>query len=455
MTSTMKNSDLNKNYMFSNKDLVRLIIPLIIEQLLAVLVGIADSIMIANVGESAVSGVSLVDGVMLLFITIFSAMGAGGAVVAGQYLGYKNTKEAGRASTQMVWLLLLISLGTTAVIYVGKDLILDYVFGSISAEVRRHANTYLMIVTASIPFIAVYNGGAAIFRAMGNSKITMKVSMIMNAVNVGGNALLIYGFHCEAEGVAIPTLASRMVAAILIMAFLYKDKGPIQMESLLKVKPEGRMIKRILSLGIPNGMENGMFQLGKLLVLSLVATFGTSAIAANAVSNMIAWFESLPGMAINLAITTVIAQCIGAGDIEQAKYYLKKLLKLEYICMLAANIVIVVGLPLILYVYNLTPETAETVRQLIYLHTVFCITVWPISFSVPAALRAAGDAKVTMWISTISMWICRIGFSFILGKFLGWGVFGVWSAMILDWFARSVFMVARYRQGKWKDMRAI
>lgn len=452
----MKKSKVDRStYLFSNKALVALIVPLIIEQLLAVFVGMADSIMIASVGESAVSGVSLVDNIMVLFINLFAALATGGAVVAGQYLGQKNEKEACKASNQLVWFVTAFSIGVTLIIYLGKNFILHYVFGAIDGDVMGHANVYLLIVTASIPFMAMYSGGAAVFRAMGNSKITMQISIIMNIINVGGNAILIYGFHRGTEGVAIPTLVSRVVAAVLVLALLANQKLLLHIERTWKFRFDGGMIKKILRIGIPNGMENSMFQLGKILVLSLVSTFGTYAIAANAVSNAVALFQILPGMAISLAITTVIARCVGAGDYEQVTYYTKKLMAVTYVSMWITNAVIFLMLPFILRIYNLSDLTAETTKQILYFHSISCMIIWPISFTLPGTLRAAGDAKITMYISIASMWIFRIAFSYILGKYMRLGVFGVWIAMVIDWCFRSVCMALRYRSGKWKLKKAI
>ena len=441
--------------LFDNKALASLILPLLVEQFLAVLVGMADSIMVASVGEAAVSGVSLVDNVMVLFINLFAALATGGAVIAGQYLGQEDRKSSGKAATQLIWFMTAVSFGIMMLIYFGKNLILHQIFGAIEADVCAHANTYLLIVAASVPFLAIYNGGAAIFRTMGNSGVSMKVSVIMNAINCGGNALLIYGLHCGTEGVAIPTLLSRAVAAVLIVILLLRTKGPIQIERSLHIKFDGRMIRRILGIGLPNGMENSMFQLGKIMVLSLVSTFGTSAIAANAVSNAVAQFQILPGMAINLAVTAVIARCIGAGRYDQAEYYTKKLVLLVYFCHITVNICIWLALPLILKVYNLSPETADTARQILHFHGICASIVWPVAFTLPCTLRAAGDAKVTMYISIASMWFCRIVMSCVLGKYLGMGVFGVWVAMIFDWCVRFVAMTFRYRQGKWKQIDSL
>ena len=443
------------HYLFDNKALTALIIPLIVEQLLAVLVGMADSIMVANVGEAAVSGVSLVDNIMVLLINIFAALATGGAVVAGQYLGQKREKDACIAAKQLIWFIFLCSVGITAIVYLGRSFILHSVFGAIDADVMSSANTYLMIVTASIPFIALYNGGAAIFRAMGNSKVSMQVSIVMNVINVAGNAILIYGFHRGTEGVAIPTLVSRMVAAILILGLLCNQTRVLHLEKTLRYHLNGSMVKRILNIGVPNGLESSMFQLGKILVLSLVSTFGTSAIAANAVSNAVALFQILPGMAISLAVTTVISRCVGAGDYEQAKYYTRKLLKITYCCMAVTVALIFAVLPLIMKVYNLSAGTSAESEKILLFHGCSAILVWPIAFNLPAVFRASGDVRYSMITSIVSMWIFRIAFSYILGKYMGIGVFGVWIAMIIDWCFRAILFVYRYFSGKWQGRSAV
>ena len=443
------------HYLFDNKALTALIIPLIVEQLLAVLVGMADSIMVANVGEAAVSGVSLVDNIMVLLINIFAALATGGAVVAGQYLGQKREKDACIAAKQLIWFIFLCSVGITAIVYLGRNFILHSVFGAIDADVMSSANTYLMIVTASIPLIALYNGGAAIFRAMGNSKVSMQVSIVMNVINVAGNAILIYGFHRGTEGVAIPTLVSRMVAAILILGLLCNQTRVLHLEKTLRYHLNGSMVKRILNIGVPNGLENSMFQLGKILVLSLVSTFGTSAIAANAVSNAVALFQILPGMAISLAVTTVISRCVGAGDYEQAKNYTRKLLKITYCCMAVTVALIFAVLPLIMKVYNLSAGTSAESEKILLFHGCSAILVWPIAFNLPAVFRASGDVRYSMITSIVSMWIFRIAFSYILGKYMGIGVFGVWIAMIIDWCFRAILFVYRYFSGKWQGRSAV
>ncbi len=312
-----------REVLFTNKDLKKLIIPLIIEQLLTVTVGLADSIMISSVGEAAVSGVSLVDSIMILLINMFSALATGGAVVAGQYLGQKKHVMACKTADQLILFISALALVIMAGIYAMRGFILHGVFGAIEPAVMHSAEVYLLIVTASIPFLAVYNGCAALFRTMGNSKTAMQMSLFMNAINIIGNAALIYGVGMGVEGAAIPTLVSRVIAAAVILVLLKNRNQAVHISRNFHFKFKGFLVSRILKIGVPNGVENSMFQLGKILVLSLVAGFGTASITANAVSNMVAMFEIIPGMAVGLAVLTVVSRCVGASDYEAARYYTK------------------------------------------------------------------------------------------------------------------------------------
>lgn len=438
-----------KNYLFSRKTLLYLIMPLIIEQFLAVAVGMADTIMVASVGESGVSAVSLVDSINILLINIFAALATGGAVVAGQYIGSNKRDKALEAGEQLIIFGIIISAITTFFIYLGRKFILNVLFGSIDPLVEQYANTYMMIVFASIPFIAVYNCAAALFRTMGNSRITMKISLLMNTINVVGNAVLIYGFNMGVAGVAIPTLVSRAVAAIVIIIKLWDNNLIIHLSRPMKYKLNWTMIKNILQIGIPNGIENSMFQLGKVMLLSLVSTFGTTAIAANAVANTVTAFQFLPGAAIGLGLVTVASQCIGARDYEQARYYTKLLHKYAYFALILVNGSIIIFVNYILKMYNLSQETALLARNIIIFYGINATLVWPLGFTLPNTLRAAKDVKYTMIVSIASMWVIRIGLGIIFAKHFGFGVFGVWMAMICDWYVRAGFFIHRFKGDKW------
>ena len=440
------------NRLFSRNDLVRLIIPLIVDQFLQVAVGLSDSIMVARVGEAAVSGVSLVDTVMLLIINIFTALATGGAVIAGQYLGRKDPKTGCEATAQLFNFTFLFSIFIMILGYLGQNVILYHVFGKIEPEVMKDSRTYLLIVLSSIPMIAMYNAGAAIFRAMGNSNIAMKTSLLMNSINVFGNALLIFGFHRGVEGVAIPTVVSRGVACVMILILLNNQKHELHILHPYPFKIKWNVLKKILYIGIPNGLENSMFQLGKIAVLSLVSGLGTASLAANAVGNNIANFAILPGMSFGFALLTVCAQCVGAGDFEQVKYYTKHMMRVEYLCLIASNLIVILALPFILSVYNLSDEAARYANDIILYHAACVVTIWPLSFTLPNTLRAAAEVKITMVLSIISMWVFRFGFSYMLTMVFHMGIFGVWVAMTIDWLVRGIFFVCRYRSGRWQKI---
>lgn len=436
--------------LYSNADLKKLILPLIMEQLLAILVGMLDTVMISGVGEAAVSGVSLVDNINILVINIFSALATGGAVVAGHAIGRKEPEQAGKAAWQMVLFLLYTSFLTTVILLGAHKSILRGVFGQVEADVMSSATTYLIITGLSICPLALYNGCAALFRAMGDSKTTMYISLLMNLINLAGNSLLIFVCKMGVAGAAIATLIARTVAAVLIFCLMMDDRRMIHFKNRLTARMDFALVKRILFIGIPNGLENSLFQLGKILLLSLVSTFGTSAIAANAVCGTITNFNILPGMAIGMAILSVSSVCIGAGEIGQARYYTKKMMWLTWLCMSAVSVIMMAGSPFFLKIYHLTPETEELAVQVIRFHAIMCMISWVPSFSIPNTLRAAGDVVWTMVISIVSMWTFRIITAYVFSYVFHLGLIGIWIAMTIDWTFRGICYMIRYHGHKWE-----
>ena len=439
----MRTKENQQGILYSNTDLRRLILPLIMEQLLAILVGMLDTVMISGVGEAAVSGVSLVDNINILVINIFAALATGGAVVAGHALGQKNQEQAGRSAWQMVLFLLYSSAGMTVLLLGAHKVILRAIFGQVEEAVMTSAVTYLIITGLSICPLAL-------FRAMGNSRTTMYISLLMNLINLVGNAILIFLFRMGVAGAAIATLIARTVAALLIFRFMFDEKREIHFHKRLTLRMDIPQVKKILYIGIPNGLENSLFQLGKILLLSLVSTFGTSAIAANAVCGTITNFNILPGMAINMALLSVASYCIGAGDFGQTRYYTRKLMRLTWLCTSVVSLVMIAGVPLFLKIYHLTPETTTLALQVIRYHAVMSMVAWVPSFTLPNTLRAAGDVMWTMAIAIISMWVFRIGTAYFFSNVFHLGLIGIWIAMTIDWMFRAVCYEIRYCGGKWE-----
>ena len=444
-----------KKPLFSNAALRRLIWPLIGEQFLAVLTGMMDTVMVANAGEAAVSAVSLVDSINILMINIFSALAAGGAIVVSQYLGTRDTVHANRAAKQLVFIVAVLGRGLGIVCAVARTPLLGWLFGKVDPVVMTDAKNYFLITALSYPFIAAYNAGAAIFRSMGNSRVSLKASLIANGVNVVGNAICIFGLGWGVVGAAIPTLISRIVGAVILLWLLRNPILQITLTGWRAFRPEGRMIRRILGIGVPNGLENGMFQIGKILVQSLIATFGTVAIAANAVCNTLCMLPQIPAQAIGLSMTTVIGQCVGANDYDQAVRYGKKLTFLAFLCKAALCLVFAVALPVVILPFSLSAETAALTCQIMRVYYLLGGLIWVMSFTFPNILRAAGDVRFTMVASMISMWAFRIGLSYLLAQQLGLGINGVWYAMYVDWVVRVICFVARYLSDRWKTKRLV
>lgn len=441
--------------LFTDKDLMRIFIPLIIEQMLASLIGLSDSIMAASIGESAVSAVSLVEMIMLLLISLFAALATGGTVIVGQYLGKKQENQAREASNQLVWFAGAAGLVIMIFIYIFKGFILDVLFGNITDEVYNYANTYLLIVGASIPFLALYNAGAAIFRTMGNSKLPMKIMLAMNILNIAGNVLFIYGFNIGIAGIAIPTLISRIGAAVCILIHVTNPKHVLHLNKTLKHKFNSLMIKQIMRIGVPYGLENGIFYFGRLLILSLVSTFGTAAIAANSVGSTITSLQALPGMAIGLGMSIVISRCVGAGDFTQARYYTKKILGIIFLAQIVSSVISLALFPSILSIYHFSAEAMQWTTEIVWSHAIVMILIWPFGNALPSVFRAAGDAKYPMVVSMITMFCCRIIFAYVLVYLLDMGMFATWIAIYCDWLIKGGLFIWRYVNGKWTKFQAI
>lgn len=430
--------------LFSRKDLTKLLIPLIVEQLLAVAVGMADVVMVAAVGEDAVSGVSLVDSISVLVIQLLSALATGGAVVASQYLGKKRPAKACHAAGQLIMITTLASAVIAGTALAFNERLLGLIFGAVEPPVMENAVIYFGITAISYPFLALYNSCAAIFRSMGNSKVSMLVSLVMNGMNVAGNYLCVFILHWGVEGVAYPTLLSRMTAAGIMLVLVTRRGNVIRLRSRADLRPNRRMIGSILSVGIPSGLENSIFQVGKLTLQSLVSSLGTTALASYAVASNLVTLQYLPGNAIGLGMITVVGRCVGAGEYGQAKTYAKRLVLLNYAFLAVICTVMAAFGPGIIGMYQLSAPAAGEALRMMSAHAA-AMVIWPIAFALPNTLRASFDAKFTMAVSVFSMWAFRVLLAYWFVKGLHLGIMGVWYGMFVDWAFRAVMFGGRFR----------
>ena len=444
-----------QQHMFSNRLICSLLIPVVLEQLLNSIMGTADTMMVSNVGSAAISAVSLVDSINVLVIQAFSALAAGGAIVCAQYIGQKNKEKANESARQVLFIITAMSAAVSLICLVFQKPLLRLIFGSVEAEVMRASETYFFYTALSFPFIAAYDSAASIFRAQDNTKGPMLISMISNVMNIAGNAVMIWGFHMGVAGAALSTLISRVFCAVVVLIQLRKDRQEIVVRDYIRIRPNWSMIKRILGIGIPSGVENSMFQLGKLAIQSTVSTLGTAAIAAQAMTNILENLNGIAAIGVGVGLMTIVGQCLGAGRQDEAVYYIKKL------CVIAEVIIIISCLG----VFALTkPITIlggmEKVSADMCFHMVMWITIvkpiaWTMAFIPGYGLRAAGDVKFSMITSCCTMWACRFCLCVFLIRKLGFGPMGVWIGMFADWTVRSIIFTWRFHSRKWLQHKVI
>ena len=444
-----------ENSIFTRKQIRALVIPLIIEQLLASLMGTIDTMMVSAAGSAAISAVSLVDAINVLIIHVFSALAAGGSIICAQYLGRGDRREANETGRQLVLCVTLLSSAVMIGFIALRSPMLRLIFGSVEPDVMSSAQVYLLITALSYPFIALYNAGAALFRVDGNSRLPMAVSTICNLINIGGNALLIFTFKMGAAGAALSTLASRVLSAVAVLCFLRQEKQTIVVRDYFSIRPQMKRIWNIMAVGVPTGVENGMFQFGKLVIQSTVSTLGTAAIAGQAMTQLLELLASNAAMGVGIALMTVAGRLLGAGMIDEARAATRRL------CLWAEGTVVVMCALIALGVAPLTrlcalePEAAAITVQLTLIICAVKPFIWMTAFIPAYALRAAGDVRFTMLVSSITMWSCRVVVSVVLMRAFHMGPLGMWIGMFSDWFVRSVIFLVRFHGDKWTRRRVI
>ena len=441
--------------MFSRRFLLMLIVPLIAEQFLAITIGMVDTVMVASVGEAAVSSVSIVDSISHLIVQLFASFATGGAVVASQYLGRRDQASANDAAKQLFILSLSVAMLLLAVCMPIRKNIISLIFGSIDTLVLNNSTTYFKYILLSLPFLASYNACAALFRSMGNSKVSLMVSTLMNITNIAGNAYFIFALDMGVAGAGLATLLSRILGATIMVILISNHRNIIFIHKIWKFEWHWHKVRKILEIGIPTGIEGSIFHIGRLLVQSFIASFGTVALAANAIANSVSSLANIPGRAINMASITIIGQSLGAKRPDQAVRYGKRLLFMAYGSIALITIPIFFLAPSVAQLFNLSPEASLLASNIIRTAMVASTLLWPFSFTIPNFLRAAGDVRYTMVVSMFSMWVFRVASSYVLAFYLGFGVYGVWFGMYIDWLCRAILYFGRFVRGKWQTKKVI
>ena len=446
-----------QQHLFTNKMLRALLVPIIMEQLLNALMGTVDTMMVSNVGSAAISAVSLVDSINVLIIQAFSALAAGGTIICTQYLGQKNHEMANKSARQALFIITAISVFIVVLGLAFRAPLLSFIFGKVDADVMKNSMVYFFYTVLSYPFIALYDAGASIFRAQENTRGPMVISIISNVMNIVGNGILIWVFHMGVAGAALSTLISRIFCAVVVIIQLRKEREgqEIVVRDYFKIRPDWSMIRRILGLGIPSGVENSMFQLGKLAIQSTVSTLGTAAIAAQAMTNILENLNGIAAIGVGVGLMTIVGQCLGAGRKDEAVYYIKKL------CVIAEVIIIISCLGVFALTKPITilggmeKESADMCFHMVMWITIVKPLVWIMAFIPGYGLRAAGDVKFSMIVSCCTMWACRFCLCVFLIRVMGFGPMGVWIGMFADWTLRGIIFTWRFHSRKWLQHKVI
>ena len=446
---------MKQQHMFTNRMIRSLLIPVVLEQLLNSIMGTADTMMVSNVGSAAISAVSLVDSINILVIQAFSALAAGGAIVCAQYIGQQNKERANESARQVLFIITLISIIVSAICLGFKKPLLRLIFGSVEADVMRASEIYFFYTALSFPFIALYDAAASIFRAQDNTKGPMVISMISNIMNIVGNAIMIWGFHMGVAGAAIATLISRIFCALVVLIQLRRDRQPIVVRDYLKIRPDWPMIGRILGIGIPSGVENSMFQLGKLAIQSTVSTLGTVAIAAQAMTNILENLNGIAGIGVGVGLMTIVGQCMGANRKDEAVYYIKKLSVIAEVTIIVSCLLVFILTRPVTMLGGMEKTSADMCWHMVMWITIVKPIMWVSAFVPAYGLRAAGDVKFSMISSCAVMWLCRFCLSVLLIRGLGFGPMGVWIGMFADWTVRAVLFIWRFHSRKWLEHKVI
>ncbi len=441
--------------MFSNKDLKRLILPLFLEQLLVILVGLADTFVISFAGEAAVSGVSLVNSFNTIFIFLFTALSSGGAVIVSQYIGRKKKDMAGESASQLLMVSVLFSLGIMILILLIGYPLMQLLFGKVEKDVMNACMVYLQISAYSYPALAIYNAGAALFRSIGKTSTTMYIAVASNLINIIGNIIGVFVLNAGVAGVAYPSLVARTFSAVVVTVLCFQKTNTVYYKKQWIFHFNTMLLKKILRIAIPNGVEQGIFQFVKVALSSVVALFGTSQIAANGIAQSIWSLAALVCVTMGPVFITVIGQCMGSLDTEQAEFYFRKLLKITILISIIWNAVIFALTPLVMQLYDVTGETKRLVVILVLIHNIFNCIAFPFADPLGKGMRAAGDIKFTMFVSLVTTIGARLLFSLLFAIVMDMGVIGIAYAMCLDWCIRAVIFYIRFRSGKWKQFQLI
>ena len=444
--------------MLIRKNVLKLAVPIIVEQTFVMMLGVCNTMMAGHIGEEAVSAIGMVDSINMLFISFFAALSVGATVVVAQQIGQEKPKKANETAKQAIVSGVIVAGVITLLLWIFRVPLINFLYGSAEELVKSNAKLYIEFTLLTYPFIAIEQIANGILRGAGDTKTPMYITMFMNIINIILGYRLIYGIdflHIPSFGIMGAALAiaiARMIGSVIIIIVLFRGSKIIKIKKLFPFKFDMKVQKSIFNIGIPAGMEQVIFQTGKLLVQVFIVTMGTASIASNAIGMSITQIINVPGNALCLAATTLVGQYIGRDDIKGAKSTLIYLVKIATICLVSIGIIFVPIAEWLASLYTNVPEVIRLTGILIKSNSV-AMVVWAISFVLSSGLKGAGDTRYTMMTAFIGMWVFRIGLGYVLGIVFKMGILGIWIAMYIDWFVRGTMYSVRLKGTNWLGHR--
>jgi putative MATE family efflux protein len=431
------------------KQMTAIFIPILVDQACLILMSLLNTAMVSSAGVAAVSAVSMVDSLNIFLVNVFIAVATGGTVIVAQYKGSGNSAMVSKTAAQAISAVTIFSVVLSAVVIVFHMPVLNVLFGKAEADVFQNAKIYLIGSCISYPFIAIFQAVCGSLRGVGETKPCLSLSLLLNLSNTLLNVILITFLHMGVKGLIVSTILARTLGMAAALVYILKYNVTIRFKIKNAVHFDFSILKKVMFIGLPFAAEQIFFNGGKLLTQTFIVQLGTLAMTVYAICNSVALLFQIGPNALSIMVVTVVGQCIGRRDIVDARKFIKSLIGFSSILFVFSSCILLPLLPDIIKLFNPPDNIVPTITMLIIISAVAQPVLWSQSFIMPSALRAAGDSNFTSIASLLSMWLLRVVLGYILGITFGFGITGVWVAMIVEWGARGLIFTGRFRGKKW------
>ncbi|MFD1465191.1 MATE family efflux transporter [Lapidilactobacillus mulanensis] len=440
---------------FDYRFVLSLLGPVIFDQFFLVAFNFINTAMISSSGEAAISAVNMVGSINVFLIQIFVAVGLGGTVLIAQYFGRKEYQMLGKVVNGTVFGAILVATSLALLFLLGHNLILNLLFGDAEKAVMDNARLYMVGVLISYPFEATVEGVNGSLRGIGRTKNSLQLSLVMNLLNLLFNFVFIIYFKMGVLGLVVSLNLSRWLASAFAGVTLFRHRDLFSLKWSSMKQPDFRMIKRVVTVCIPFAAESFFFNGGKIIMQMMIVSLGTQVIATNAIASSWVQLSEIVPTALGTALVPIVGQCIGRKNIKDARKITKSFVSLGILAYVIGEIILFLSFNKGIALFHPSDVIKPRIFELYLIFAVGHLLVWCISFTLPSALRAAGDAKFTTMVSLITMWGIRVGIGYLVGIVFGYGLPGIYFVWVCEWAVRGTIFLLRFRGKRWYVHRLI